>query len=59
MDEYRYVSTDGSLLTGTLIEIGKAIIAARGDRATQDNTEPWLRFDDDGSMWRREFTTTE
>jgi hypothetical protein len=59
MDECRYVSAGGKLLTGTLIEIGKAIIAWRGDNAARDNVEPWLHFDDDGSVWRREFTTAE
>lgn len=59
MSTYRYTAKDGDQITGTLPEIGEQIIEWHGDRATQDNPEPWLTLDEYGTETDREYTTEE
>lgn len=59
MSTYRYTAKDGEQITGTLQEIGDQIIEWHGDRATQDNPEPWLTIDEHGAETDRAHTAEE
>ncbi|SNS43965.1 hypothetical protein SAMN06309944_0264 [Micrococcales bacterium KH10] len=56
---YIYTALDGDVAKGTLEEIGEKVIEWHGDRATQDNLEPWINLDEDGTETRRDFTFDE
>lgn len=59
MNTYTYTALDGEKITGTLQDIGEVIIEWHGDRATQDNQEPWIEVDDFGTITPRDFTVDE
>ena len=63
---YTYTDKHGETLTGTLQQIGQALISGDGrdyygygyGRLT-DNREPWIMLDDDDRECLREFSVSE